>query len=284
MDSPSPDFAWSWSAQPELNDRSLRSPIPCKHGAEHCVYQGCCLGVHKGEEGTGRKLFPARLVEMDGKQVWQNACVRLIGSPDFYERRRLGLSWPEWCARKGLPAPMHREAAARLAGQRKERIQLAAPVPAPVQLPAMLPEQMAFFQQMAIANYQAMLAQRQQALVLQQQAAQQQYLAQQQAAAAAAGVPVWYYPFLNGNRAQQSNVIGERLYVIIKDILGDQQPTLEAAGLWHPKINAGRITGMLLEGLEIPELLALVETQEGMADKMAECAVIIKEAAEAGHI
>jgi hypothetical protein len=280
MDSPSPDFAWSWSAQPELNDRSLHSPIPCKHGAEHCVYQGCCLGVHKGEEGTGRKFFPARLVEMDGKKVWQNACVRLIGSPDFYERRRLGLSWPQWCARKGLPAPMHREAAARLAAERKQRIQLVVPAPAPapqqVYFPQITPAQVAYYQQMAAAHYQAILAQH--------QAAMASHQAQQAAAAQAAGVPAWFFPYLNSNRVQQNNVIGERLYVIIKDILGDQQATLEAAGLWDPKINAGRITGMLLEGMEIPELVHLVETQEDMADKMAECAAIIKEAAAAGTI
>jgi hypothetical protein len=58
--------------------------------------------VHPGEEGVGRRLFPART--MDEEPV-----VRIYGIPEkkayFYERRRLGLSWPAWCKEMGWTMP-----------------------------------------------------------------------------------------------------------------------------------------------------------------------------------
>jgi len=110
--------AIDWSAQPELDARSLNSPRPCKHDM-NCVYngEGGCAFVHSGEEGVGRRLFPARTFKnAKGDEIWQNATVRLFGAPGksvgFYERRRLRLSWPEWCKMKGLPMPIRRAAAA----------------------------------------------------------------------------------------------------------------------------------------------------------------------------
>jgi hypothetical protein len=94
---------FNWPAEPELDEKSLNSPQPCQHGSK-CTYKkegACCAFVHPGEQGTGRVFFPERMLTDDGKQVYQKAAVRLIGS-SFYERRRLGLSWPEWCAKKGL--------------------------------------------------------------------------------------------------------------------------------------------------------------------------------------
>jgi len=98
---------FSWPAEPELDEKSLNSPQPCQHGVG-CTYKNpksCCAFVHFGEHGTGRVFFPARTIEVDGKQIYQKAAVRLVGS-SFYERRRLGLSWPEWCAKKGLKVPV----------------------------------------------------------------------------------------------------------------------------------------------------------------------------------
>lgn len=96
------DAPFSWPAEPALDEKALNSPQPCSHGSA-CRYDGPCAFVHKGEEGTGRRLFPARTTQdKDGASVAQAACVRLIGSPGFYERRRLRLSWPEWCAKKGI--------------------------------------------------------------------------------------------------------------------------------------------------------------------------------------
>ena len=100
-----------WFESVGLDAPELRSPQPCKRGI-HCDYKlkakdseelvrACCSGVHPGEEGTGRRFFPARTLE-DGRQ--QPACVRLTGAAQgFYERRRLRLSWAEWCEQKGIP-------------------------------------------------------------------------------------------------------------------------------------------------------------------------------------
>ena len=100
-----------WFESAALDKPELRSPQPCKRGV-HCDYKltdeasgelvrACCSGVHPGEEGTGRRLFPARTLD-DGRE--QPACVRLTGaSQGFYERRRLRLSWAEWCEKHGIP-------------------------------------------------------------------------------------------------------------------------------------------------------------------------------------
>jgi hypothetical protein len=57
--------------------------------------------VHPGEEGNGRRLFPAR--NKDGRQ--QPACVRLTGNAGFYERCRLKQPWRIWAAAHEIPLP-----------------------------------------------------------------------------------------------------------------------------------------------------------------------------------
>lgn len=98
-----------WFESPALDKPYLKSPQPCKRGV-HCDYRlpdsvtgelmpACCSGVHPGEEGTGRRLFPARTLD-DGRR--QPVCVRLTGaSQGFYERRRLRMTWAEWCQKNG---------------------------------------------------------------------------------------------------------------------------------------------------------------------------------------
>jgi hypothetical protein len=96
----------------ELNDPKYSTPRPCKHGSK-CYWKGHtrrgessvadeetgrgCGFVHPGEEGIARRLFPGRTtVSEDRKQTWEPPVVRLVGGATYYERRRLGLSWPEW--------------------------------------------------------------------------------------------------------------------------------------------------------------------------------------------
>jgi len=100
-----------WFKSLKFDDPALNSPQPCIHGAG-CVYTvkdadgnvkpGCCRYVHPGEEGNGRRLFPETIMVKGGKQVQMPACVRLTGKAGFYERRRLGLSWEEWCKRNNI--------------------------------------------------------------------------------------------------------------------------------------------------------------------------------------
>ena len=101
-----------WYEKIAFDAPRLNSPQPCIHGAgcvftvknaEGVVTPGCCRYVHPGEEGTGRRLFPARMIKKDGKDIHQPACVRLTGNAGYYERRRLGLSWQAWCERMNIP-------------------------------------------------------------------------------------------------------------------------------------------------------------------------------------
>ena len=128
----------NWFVKEAFDVAELKSPQPCEHGAG-CNYRrkdpktgamlkACCRFVHPGEEGNGRRLFPARTVtyeveqeeeecppEMRGDRVVrrekkpvlvekvQPACVRLTGRAGYYERCRLRLSWADWCSRNDIP-------------------------------------------------------------------------------------------------------------------------------------------------------------------------------------
>jgi len=104
----------NWFVKEAFDVAQLNSPQPCAHGSG-CDYKvldadsgqmvsACCRFVHPGEEGNGRRLFPARQHESaDGRLQQQPACVRLTGRAGFYERRRLRLSWADWCAKEGIP-------------------------------------------------------------------------------------------------------------------------------------------------------------------------------------
>jgi len=94
----------NWFESREFDAPALGSPQPCVHGsgcvftvkgADGIIIPGCCRYVHPGEEGNGRRYFPAR-----GSQ---KACVRLTGKAGFYERCRLKMSWQAWCERENIP-------------------------------------------------------------------------------------------------------------------------------------------------------------------------------------
>jgi len=101
-----------WYENKELDAPSLRSPTPCPRGV-FCQYKipnpetkeseiACCRMVHPGEEGNGRRLFPARTAP-DGRQ--QPACVRLTGNAGFYERCRLKQPWRTFAEERNIPLP-----------------------------------------------------------------------------------------------------------------------------------------------------------------------------------
>jgi len=99
-----------WYENKALDNPELRSPTPCPRGV-FCQYKlpnseeelelACCRMVHPGEEGNGRRLFPARTAA-DGRQ--QNACVRLTKA-GFYERCRLKQPWRVWAEQHNIPLP-----------------------------------------------------------------------------------------------------------------------------------------------------------------------------------
>jgi len=108
--------AIQWYENPAFDAPELKSPQPCIHGAG-CVYTkktadgkvmpAVCGFVHPGEEGRGRRLFPARTIRFehpDGVDVVdQPACVRLVGGALYYERMRMRMPWQGFCAVRGIP-------------------------------------------------------------------------------------------------------------------------------------------------------------------------------------
>jgi len=257
--------AWNgfWAAQPELNDPSLNSPQPCKW-AEHCVYngKGGCGYVHPGEQGTGRKLFEARLTKKGDAERWEKPAVRLIGRPQFYERRRLRLSWPQWCERQNLPAPVPLSASA------PAKKAPTVPVPqAPVQVPV------APSQPVAASLPVAPAAQQQAPQMMMHPAHMQQMMFNAwMAYYAQMPLPVAPAPAADPRR----EVVGNKLYSIIAEQLSASIQERTDAGLVHPKITPGKITAMLMDnGLDYAEeLMADLST---LGDMVIEaCEVILK--------
>lgn len=241
----SPPF--SWPAEPELDEKSLNSPQPCQHGG-NCTYKkegACCAFVHPGEQGTGRVFFPARTVTADGKQIYQKAAVRLVGS-SFYERRRLGMSWPEWCAKKGFKA---------------------SPQPVPQPLPAVPSGQV-------ISNGQISLGPQPSAEVMQlaylfhamQQQALAQALAQQEAEA-----------------VLQKQHLGTLLFAKVEPHIANMKELAaytddtEVAIPWPENVTAGKITGMFLEGMDTAELQELLKDDEAFDERLNEAVGILQQ-------
>lgn len=104
-----------WFVKASFDEPKLNSPQPCPRGV-HCDYKrwnpatkqmepALCRFVHPGEEGTGRRFFPARQLKEVGADIRQQpACVRLTGAArGFYERCGRNITWSAWCAQKGIP-------------------------------------------------------------------------------------------------------------------------------------------------------------------------------------
>jgi molecular chaperone GrpE (heat shock protein) len=262
------DSPFNWPATPELDVKSLNSPQPCSHGI-HCTYKSdkCCAFVHPGEEGTGRRLFPARTVKnATGEDVWQAATVRLIGSPSFYERRRLKMSWPEWCAKKGIVVPPR--------APKAEVVPKAAVVAHPVPLSAIFTsqpqEQMwasaEVLQMQAQAMVQAM-AQAQAMLRAQAQARDQRW-AQESA------------------QEKERNFFGNALMEKLTPYLDNLKSDFMAGTpeeVWPTNMTAGKVTGMLLEGLDKSQLEELLVNEEKLEELAGQALDVLKEAWDVTH-
>jgi hypothetical protein len=109
-------YNFDWEENQRFNDPRYNSPIPCSHGS-NCFYHGkmgpngkwindFCRRVHPGEEGVGRKLFRARnKFETDVVRLYGDMVNGVLVKQTFYERIRLGKTWPQWCEMTGRPVP-----------------------------------------------------------------------------------------------------------------------------------------------------------------------------------
>jgi hypothetical protein len=295
--------AFNNDGHPELNETELNCPRLCVHGI-HCTYTGPgktgCNFVHPGEEGTGRRLFPARMDEKTGQE--QAACVRLVGSPGFYERRRLKMSWPQWCA---LPKnahlrsePRREQEAPAPAAQKKPLVvqKKAAPVavmppPPPAAPLAQVPQQQQlppWAQEQAkpppgllllqarihlensnalAAHYEGIVSKGTDPASFLGRCAQQQ--------------AQMHRTFATRAAAQVRQLFGHQLFAKTGSFLDEVRADMVAAEQWSNEITAGRITGMLLEGLDYDELTHLLEDQQAFTEKMAEASAILKQAGDA---
>jgi hypothetical protein len=295
--------AFNNDGHPELNEPELNCPRLCVHGI-HCTYTGPgktgCNFVHPGEEGTGRRLFPARMDEKTGQE--QPACVRLVGSPGFYERRRLKMSWPQWCAlqknahlrsepRREQEAPAPAAQKKPLVVQKKAAPLAVMPPPPPAAPLAQVPQQQQlppWAQEQAkpppgllllqarihlensnalAAHYEGIVSKGTDPASFLGRCAQQQ--------------AQMHRTFATRAAAQVRQLFGHQLFAKTGSFLDEVRADMVAAEQWSNEITAGRITGMLLEGLDYDELTHLLEDQQAFTEKMAEASAILKQAGDA---
>jgi hypothetical protein len=304
------DAPFNWPAEPELDEKVLNSPQPCSHGSG-CRYNGPCAFVHKGEEGTGRRLFPARMVLKDGKEVKQEAAVRLIGSPSFYERRRLRLSWPEWCAKRGiqqLAAPpkatpaftdasgawpsMVAQAQAQVQAQPAQAqtqgktfasvaAQKVAPASAPLPKPLPQPEPQPLPQEAVFYSYYSNIYQQ----AIAQHGSIEKALAvacqnMRTASAAAAPVPVPVptvipTPVVSPTPADLRNEYGQKLYDKLTTF---KEEMMEFMPNWPVTSTPGKIAGMFLE-LDVEDWDQLLNDESYFEEKVKDALEVLEAAA-----
>ena len=87
-------------------------------------------------------------------------------------------------------------------------------------------------------------------------------------------LPGWFRVCVND--AQRANVIGERLYPLIKVALDEGLEDLKKHDMWCPRITAGYITGMIVE-LPYEESIALLNDPKALGAKMADACEVIKD-------
>lgn len=272
-------FAFSWDSTPDSWPAALgpwptnrreqmkyRTPLRCRAG-RNCVYDGCCSDVHEGEEGTSLKYFPARVVRDGGREVWEPVTVRLIGSPRYYERRRLRLSWAAWCERVGLPAPAAAAPATpaalpslldaeevEIVGEREfvtERPHTPPPAEPPSEDALRSQQNRQIAQAYQAQQAQMAFMQQQWALYWQMTAARQRVLTEK----------------------EQKEALGDELFPTVQSALERSAVERACFGYAGPLFTAGKLTGMLLEACSVDELRQLLVDD-------AEFTLLLQEACE----
>jgi len=77
---------------------------------------------------------------------------------------------------------------------------------------------------------------------------------------------------------KKSAMTHEKVYLTIASILSETNVLAEMAayGFSKPTMNAGKITGMLIEALELEELEGLLSSPQGLAEYMAEACDVLR--------
>ena len=286
-------FAFDLS-DPKFASPALNAPRPCKHAA-NCYYSGPngCAFVHPGEEGTAMKIFPPRTVkDQAGKEMWQKATVRLVGGAGFYERRRLKMSWPQWCAlpkNSHLQPPVKPVFAEELPHETAVSSQTVAPSVMRMLFPTVGPSFVTAsgltvqrlvpaagpqpvhvkFSELNVTDKWRAMFQRGYAVDT------PEILAAREGFMSSLG-PIDKAAIETLKREQMGNA----LYPVIQSVLAEEKEGLKEAGLWHDKITAGKITGMLLDGLDDAELQNLLVNKDELNRMITDACGVLLQAAE----
>lgn len=289
-------FTTSWRVPPAhwpaaLGDlwktdfKRFNKPRFCKHGAA-CSYEGCCSDVHPGEDGVEMRFCPARRA---GEQDQIRLFTADGKSAPYYARRMQRKSWAQWSEEHGLPTPASFrappppsadeddsdiEGIVELDPEETELSYLAhlAQEKRLAELQAEARQQMLEQQQRLFAQQQAEAAARQQAEALQHQQMmwalwqQQMFFAQQMAARVAPPVKT---------EAQLKAEVGDELYPLVQRALERSAEDRAVIGFTGPLFTAGKITGMLLEALTVPELRALLDDDARFSELMMEACDVL---------
>jgi hypothetical protein len=291
-----------WDTNLELEDPALNCPQPCKW-AERCVYNGPggCGFVHPAEVGKGRKLLEKRVeTTATGETRILPAVVRLFGG-SFYERRKLRLSWPEWCRRQNMPAPVPLSAVA------KPAVVTAVPCPEAPRLTIVKKGQAPLI--CAESKHTEVLLRRRLMDAVIHAVSWVAHSNRDKMRLAGLHHPDCFNPYLLANvlvekdpiqvdelmrvpnverllalmveagkflYEAKKNSVGMCLYTKVQKALNDTSDTRAILGFAGPHFTAGKITGMILEDLVEAEILCKPESEEDLGSTLMEACEVLK--------
>jgi hypothetical protein len=85
--------------------------------------------------------------------------------------------------------------------------------------------------------------------------------------------------FHNNWTRMQRQALGDALYPLVQSNLDAGRDIMIQSRLWHPSMTAGKIVGMMLDGLNFDELTIAVSNSPYLAERMVDACEILMEAA-----
>lgn len=263
-----------------LDAPEMRCPKPCRMGTL-CTYVSKdgtpCSFVHPGEQGVVRKIVPSHtfISPRDGKEIFMPARVKLFaedGDPrsapfaPYYTRLKLGLSWPDWCMREGLP--MEKGVLPPWEAPKAIRISYI------LGLVTNEKELLYDTQEKRLDAMEELLCSPDYDVGLRDSFYQQVISKNPNRLPVPGGVSA-----AAAEESRKKQELGEQLYKIIQGILNTTLEDRKLVGLDHPSINPGKITGMLLEGYSNQELKGILSDDTNLSSLLMDACEVLMEAA-----
>jgi hypothetical protein len=215
-------------------------------GANGVWINDFCRRVHPGEEGIGRKIFHARnKFERDQVRLFSDKNSEgVLIRQTFYERTRLRMTWPQWCTRMGWPVP----------------------APAPVVVTNTVSQE-----ELARRIANDPFPDREEDLTITFDDDDEQV----SSAPVQAEVPV--QPVMS--EAEWKQYIGTHLFNIIDNLISfpDAKFEMRDAGYTASSITTAKITGMIVEGFTIQQLVDLYNSPRELYETIIDCCEILQQ-------